>query len=80
MKQFKRVTLLMALLLICLIATSCSSFRKAIYVPPGKAVELRQECWVPVWVKSEDGTIIRGWVRAGQYWRLGPPPWVRKEK
>ena len=79
MKRSKLMIVLMVLLGNCFLVTSCSSFRKAIYVPPGAAVEVRTECMVPVWVTVEDKK-IKGWVKAGQYWRLGPPPWVRKEK
>jgi len=79
MKRSKLMIVLMVLLGNCFLVTSCSSFRKAIYVPPGAAVEVRTECMVPVWVTVEDKK-IRGWAKAGQYWRLGPPPWVRKEK
>ena len=79
MKRSKLMIVLMVLLGNCILVPSCSSLRKAIYVPPGKAVEVRTECMVPVWVTVEDKK-IRGWVRAGQYWRLGPPPWQTSEK
>ena len=74
MRRLFRTIALLALLASCFLASSCSLLpRTAVYVKPGTAVDIRKEAWVPVWITVDDKK-IRGWVRAGQYWRLGPPP------
>jgi hypothetical protein len=64
--------LMVSLLTICLIVSSCSIFpAKAVYVKPGTAVEIRKEVWLPIWVHKEDGTKYAGKVLADQSWRAG---------
>lgn len=75
MKLSKLLILLTMLALTSLICPSCSYFRKAVYVPAGKAVEVREQTLVPVFVRDkETNKVIRAWVVAGVGWRLAPPP------
>jgi len=45
---------------------------KAIYVPPGRAVEVRDDIIVPIWVRLKDKR-VRGYVKAQAGWVMGPP-------
>jgi len=65
---------MLVLVLILTLVSSCSLTKKKVYVPAGKAVEVRKPTLIPIWVRDEeDGKRKAAWVVAGERWLLGPP-------
>lgn len=52
---------------------------QAVYVPPGRAVEIREPVLLPVWVRVKDG-MVRGYAQAQSGWRAGPPPVIGEKE
>jgi len=59
--------------------SSCSYMHQAVYVPPGRAVEIREPVLLPVWVRVKDG-MVRGYAQAQSGWRAGPPPVIGEKE